>query len=347
MSYFEKQDEKIKKLHNIYSKNCPEFIKEIIDCPELNRLNGVDINSGINLSGFNLYKYKYSVLDHSLGVALILNNFITNKNKLLAALFHDISVPAFSYATTYIDESNFDKDDIALTNYDILVGSDKLFGYLFDNDINIDKLCDYTDFPLGYNIRPTLCAHTLEYFLHTSYMSDICSYEEIKAMYDDLVVVPNEENLPELCFNTYELAMKFFRISLECGEKYRSYEAKMSMKFIADTLAPMVRRGVIKRKDLYMLSDKVIMDIGLNCSDKRISDRWRYLPNLKKVYTKFNKVEKKYCTKIARDLRYVDPLVKVDKKYIRLSRLSIEVSKKINEFLDSDTDLYMYIDYED
>ena len=89
------------------------------------------------------------------------------------------------------------------------------------------------------------------------------------------------------------------------------------------------------------------MDIGLNCSDKRISDRWRYLPNLRRVYTKFNKVEKKYCTKIARDLRYVDPLVKINRRYIRLSKINPDVSKKINEFLDSDTDLYMYIDYED
>ena len=28
------------------------------------------------------------------------------------------------------------------------------------------------------------------------------------------------------------------------------------------------------------------MEIGLNCSDKRISDRWKYLPKLNKVYTK-------------------------------------------------------------
>ncbi len=347
MSYFDTQDEKVKELHKVYSEKCPDFIKEIIDYPELIRLNGVDINSGINLSGFNLYKYKYSVLDHSLGVALILNNFITNKNKLLAALFHDISVPAFSYATTYIDESNFEKDETVLTNYDVIVGSDKLFGYLFDNGINIDELCDYTDFPLGYNIRPTLCVHTLEYFLHTAYMSEMCTLEEIKAIYNDLVVVPNDDNMPELCFNDLELATKFFKISLECGEKYRSYESKMAMKFIADTLAAMVRRGVIKRKDLYTLQDKVIMDIGLNCSDKRISDRWRYLPNLRRVYTKFNKVEKKYCTKIARDLRYVDPLVKINRRYIRLSKINPDVSKKINEFLDSDTDLYMYIDYED
>lgn len=347
MSYFETQNEKIMNLHRIYSEKRPDFLEELVDLPELARLNGIDINAGINLSGFNLYKYKYSVLDHSVGLVLILNNFVTNKNKILASLFHDIAVPAFSYATSYIDEINFDKDDLALTNYDIIVGSDKLFGYLFKNNMDIDEICDYTNFPLGYNIRPSLCAHTLEYFFHTAYLSEMCSLDEIRKFYNDLVVVPNGENMPEFCFNTQELAKKFCEISIECGKKYRSYEAKMAMKFITDTLAPMVRRGVIRRKDLYTSTDKVIMDIGLNCSDKRISDRWRYLPNLKRVYTKFNKVEKKYCTKIGRDLRYVDPLVKIKNNYIRLSMLDENLHKKINEFLDSDTDLYMYIDYED
>lgn len=276
-----------------------------------------------------------------------MSNFITNKNQVLAALFHDIAVPAFSYATTYINESNFEKNENALTNYDVIVGSDKLFEYLFKNKIEIDEMCDYTKFPIAYNTRPTLCAHILEHFLHTAYMSNMCSLEEIEELYNDLVVVPNEENMPEFCFNTPKLAEKLCNIALECGRKQRSYEAKMTMKFIADTLAPMIRRAVINRKDLYTLTDKVIMEMGLNCSDKRISDRWRYLPELKKVYTKFNKVEKKYCTKIERDLIYVDPLLRINGTYERISKLNKNINKNINEFLDSDTDLYMYIDYED
>lgn len=347
MKYLDSREEKVKELHEIYSNSTPEYIIEILDTPELNRINGIDINAGITLSGFNVYKYKYSLLDHSLGVALILNNFVTNKNQVLAALFHDISVPAFSYATTYIDETNFDKGDNALTNYDVIVGSDKLFEYLFKNQLRIDEMCDYTRFPLAYNVRPTLCAHTLEYFMHTAYMQDICTLEEIKEIYEDLVVVPNDDNMPEFCFNTPKLAEKFCLLSIECGKKYRSYESKMAMKFITDTLAPMVRRAVIRRKDLYTSNDNTIMEIGLNCSDKRISDRWKYLPKLNKVYTKFNKLEDKYCTKIGRDLRYVDPLVKTNSGYIRIGELSKNVNKKINEFLDSDTDLYMYIDYED
>ena len=62
----------------------------------------------------------------------------------------------------------------------------------------------------------------------------------------------------------------------------------------SDTIAAMVRREVISRKDLYTYSDRVIMEMGLNCSDKRISDRWRYLSSLNKVYMQFNELEESH-----------------------------------------------------
>ena len=289
------------------------------------------------------------MLDHSLGVALILNSFVTNKKQVISALLHDISVPAFLYSSYYIDESNFDKKDVELSNYDIIVGSNTLFEYFFKHDVDINDMCDYTKYPLAYNVRPYLCAHRLEYFLHTAYLTGMYKIEELKEILDDLFVVPNEENMPEFCFKTPEIAKKFCHLTLECGKKYRSYEAKMAMKFISDTLAAMIRREVITRKDLYTYSDRVIMDMGLSCSDKRISDRWKYLPELNKVYTKFNPVEGKNCFKLKAELRYVDPLVRIKNSVfnLRLSEIDKNMKKEIQEFLNSDTDLYMYGEYED
>ena len=43
--------------------------------------------------------------------------------------------------------------------------------------------------------------------------------EEIKEMFDDLFVTPNEENMPEFCFKTPKIAKKFCRLTLECGKK--------------------------------------------------------------------------------------------------------------------------------
>lgn len=349
MPYLEDRNNSVRALHTLYSPNIPEYLLEFLEVPEVLRLNGIEQNAGIDFSGFNIYKYRYSMLDHSLGVALILNSFVSNKKQVIAALLHDIDVPAFLYSSYYIDESNFSKDDIKLNSYDIIVGSNKLFEYFFKNEVDINDMCDYTKYPLAYNVRPHLCAHRLEYFLHTAYLSGMYKFEEIKEMYDDLFVAPNEDNMPEFCFKTPEIAKKFCELTIKCGEKYRSYEAKMAMKFISDTLATMIRREVITRKDLYTYSDRVIMDMGLSCSDKRISDRWKYLPELNKVYTKFNPVKGKNCFKLSADLRYVDPLVRFENSgfNLRLSDIDKKVKEEIDEFLNSDTDLYMYGDYED
>lgn len=350
MDYLVNRTEEVKALHSIYSSNklVPEFLKELIEIPEIIRLAEIDQNSGVNLSGFSTFNYKYSTLDHSLGVALILNNFITNTKQVIAALLHDMATPSFFNSAYLIDEKNFDPKEIKLTVYDAIVGSDKLFDYFMKKDIQIDEMCDYTIYPLGYNYIPKLSATKLEYFLHTMYLSDKCSIEEIEEIYNSIIVVPNEENMPEFCFNNPMIAKKFCINAIECGMMYRSYETKATMKFISDTLAAMVRREVISRKDLYTYSDKVIMEIGLNCSDKRISDRWRYLPQLNKVNIKFNKVEDRKCDKLVSELKYVDPLVRLDTGEIyRISKINQECREKINTFLNSDTDMYFYVDYED
>ena len=344
------RDEKVKELHRVFSDNklVPEFISKLLEIPEIQRLSGVDQNSGVNLSAFNMFNYKYSTLDHSLGVALILNNFITNNHQIVAALLHDLATPAFFNSTYIIDEKNFNPKEEMLTVYDAIVGSDKLFDYFLKNNIRIDEMCDYTKYPLGYNFTPCLTATKLEYFLHTIYMSGMCEIDEIKEIYKDLFVVPNEESMPEFCFNTPALAKEFCLMALECGNMFRSYETKATMKFISDTIAAMVRREVISRKDLYTYSDRVIMEMGLNCSDKRISDRWRYLSSLNKVYMQFNELEERHCDKLLMDSKYVDPLVRLrNGDIVRISKIDLKCKEKISSFLNSDTDLYFYIAYED
>ena len=349
MSYLDNRNSNILALHYLYSDDVPDYLKDFLEVPEILRLNGIEENSGIDFTGFNIFKYHYSVLDHSLGVALILNKFVDNKNQIIASLFHDINATAYLYSTKYIDKSNFSKDDVELSNYDAVIGSNKLFEYCFKNHVDIAEMCDYTKYPLAYNVCPKLCAHRLEYFFHTAYLTGMTSIEELKEIYEDLFITANEDKMPEFCFKSESIAKKFSHIAIECGKKYRSYEAKYAMKFIADTLADMIRREIIKRKDLYKSTDRVIMDMGLNCSDKRISDRWKYLPYLNKVYTKFNPSENKKCFKLESELRYVDPLVRLEINDfdLRLSDIDKSTKNEIDEYLNSDTDLYMYGDYED
>ena len=156
LTYLENRNNSVLALHQLYCEQFPEYLKDFLEVPEVLRINGIEQNAGIDYSGFNVYKYRFSMLDHSLGVALILNNFISNKKQIISALLHDIDVPAFLYSSYLIDNSNFNKEDNELSTYDFIVGSNKLFEHFLKNGVDIGDLCDYTKYPLAYNVRPKL-----------------------------------------------------------------------------------------------------------------------------------------------------------------------------------------------
>ena len=107
----------------------------------------------------------------------------------------------------------------------------------------------------------------------------------------------------------------------------------------------MLKRNEINIDDLYKYADKAIYEIGINSSDKRISNGWNLLKMVDKVYTKFNPVDDKFCVKASLEVKYVDPLVKLKGGYTRISTVSLQMKEEITQFLNSDTDLYMYGDF--
>jgi hypothetical protein len=345
VAYIEVKSKETEKLHNIYNNKIPEYLKELLEVPELLRLNGIGQHCGIEYTKFDIFNHKYSRFDHSLGVALILDNFANNKNMVIAGLLHDIASPAFAHSIDYMNKDYLKQESTEFNTYDAIIGSDALFDYFLKNEISINDICDYSKYPLADSPKPRLCADRLEYLFESAYFTRLCSIEEIKELYNDLIVVPNEEKKPEFCFETKELGKKFCKLSIECGKKYNSYETKMTMQFISDLVNAMIKRNIISEKDLYKYTDKVIMDMGINCSDKKISDGWKYLLKIDKVYTKFNPVNDKYCVKVQAKQRYVDPLIHTKNGVLRVSEQYSDSKREIETFIDSDTDLYMYIDY--
>lgn len=345
MSYLENRTKDIESIHKIYNKTIPNYIKELLEVPELLKLNNIGQHCGVEYSKFGIFNYKYSRLDHSLGVALILDKFVNNNNIVISGLLHDIASPAFSHSIDFLNNDYLEQESTESSTYDAIIGSDMLFEYFLKNEISINDVCDYSKYPLADCPKPNLCADRLEYLLVTALFTKMCSIDEISELYNDLIVVQNQEGNPEFCFETEELGKKFCRLSIECGKKFISYEAKICMQFISDLIKMMIERNEISVSDLYKFTDKVIMDIGINSSDKRISGGWKYFLNMDKVYTRFNPIDDKYCKKIIAKQRYVDPLIHTNQGIIRVSDYYKDAKREIESFLDSDTDLFMYLDY--
>lgn len=348
MSYIETRNEEIKELHKIYNRDISDLILELSNIPELQRLSCISKNRGIELSKFNTFPYKYSRLDHSFGVALILDSFHQEKKHIMEALLHEIAMPSFDFSVDYLKSYFKMKNFLTPSIFDSIVGSDVLFEGFFKGELSINDVCNYQKYSLGFAKFPKLSADNLEYILSNAYFTKICESEEIRELYFDLSIGPNEEGEDELCFSDITTANKFCKLSMEIGKKARSYEAKITMQLIADVLMLMIRREEIKLEDLFKFSDKTLMEIGKNSSDKRIRDGWKEIESLNKVYIKFNPLEnsENYCVKVSGESLYIDPLVKTKAGIFRLSTLDKSIERDIEIYLSSDTDLYMYIDYE-
>lgn len=340
MSYVNDRRNNVKEIHEIYNNNISDIIEIFIDMPEITKMENINETSGVNITKFKAFDNQYTILDHCVGVALILDKYTKEDKQIIAGLLHGINKSAFSEAIKHMSEP-FENYSV----YDTIVASDKLFEYLLKNDIQIKDVCDYSLYPLAKTEGNKLDANSIENVLHTSYIMGNITKKEFKKIYDDITVTKNEEGISEFAFTTHSIGEKFCKLSLEVARKYRSYEAKIALKVIATLIELMIKRGEINREDVFKYGDKAIYEIGINSSDRRISNGWKELKNLDKVYTKFNPVEDKFCVKVDVNVKFVDPLVKLKGGFIRVSKVSLNVKEEITQFLNSDTDLYMYGDF--
>ncbi len=340
MSYIDDRGNNAKEIHMIYNKNISDIIKTLVDIPEIARLQHISETSGAAITKFSGFDGQYSILDHCVGVALILDKFAKDEKQIIAGMLHGINKTAFSEAIRHMSVP-FEEKSV----YEAVVASDEIFDYLLKHNIELKDVCDYSAYSLAKAKGNRLDANSLENILHTSYILNSINKRELKEIYNDITVTTNEDDLPEFAFNTYAVGEKFCKMSLDVAKKYRSYEAKIAIKAVATLLELMLKRGEINREDLYKYGDKAIYEIGVNSSDKRISGGWKELRRLDKVYTKFNPVENKFCVKVDLKVRYIDPLVRLKGGFIRASKVSINLKEEISQFENTDTDLYMYGDF--
>ncbi len=348
MTYIDSRTEELREIHSVYSHDISDSICELANLPDLKRISMVDKNGGVLFSSFNTFNYRYSRLDHSFGVAIILEHFKQDKCHILEAMFHEIQEASFAYSVDYLINYFKIKDFQKPKAFEKIISSVDSFKDYVSSSFSLEDVSNYKDYSLGFADFPKMSAENLEYVLSNSYFSGLYDLMEIEEFYNNISICKNEDNKDEFCFSDLYLAYKFFKLSIEIGKRNRSYEAKITRQLISDVIMLMIRREEIKFEDLFDSTDKGIRGIGKCCSDKRIKEGWEAIENLNKVDLKFNQSfdKTKYCVKTKEKSIYIDPLVKTKAGIYRLSSLDERVDKDIDAYLSTDTDMYMCINYE-
>ena len=338
--YIEEQTENTKKYYSILSKDFPEFLNDYIYTPEMQKLDGINQICGGYWRKENIYDDMYSVLKHSVGVALIIWNFTHDKKQTIAGLLHDISSPAFKHCIDFLNGDAEKQESTEEQTLEVIKSSKEIMNLLKRDNIQLEEISDYKIYPIADNETPKLSADRLEYtFMNGIYYKKVWNLSTIKEIYEDIQIIENEDNIPELGFNSIEIAEKFIDGASELWPLWVRSEDTITMYFFADIIKKMYNEKYITKNDLYQLSEQQIIDLIKNCKNKRISKSFNKFMNCNNFIDCEEYKEDKFCVSRKVKRRYINPLTKNGRIY----DISIKSRKKIDDYINMNVSKYTYI----
>lgn len=346
-NYFENLDETIKQYFKILSNEIPDFLYEYINTPEMKKQAGISVTCGIRYS--KMYnQIWYSSLDHSIAVALIIWNFTKNKKQTLSGLFHDIATPVFKHTIDFMNKDYETQESTEALTTTIIKNSKEIMQLLARDKIKVEEVDNYHIYPIADNDTPRLASDRLEYTLSNGLgvHEKIWGLKDVEEVYKNIEIQKNEDNIEELGFKDKEIAEKFVHTMSKLSSLYIRNKTKFSMQFLADIMKKMLDKNFITINDLYNFSDKEIINKIEKCEYHNINKCFDIWKNAKDVMESDEKIKGKYCINIDKvKIRYINPLVRHEDKYIRIKDISSKASLDIEKALDYKTKKYAYLDF--
>ena len=324
-------------LLDIYSDDFPLFIEELINTPEFKRLENVGMNCGCEYTSFPIFAKgkEYTRYKHSIGVALIIWHFTKDIKQSIAGLLHDISSPVFAHVVDFLNGDHENQESTEEKTEEIIENSEEIQKILKKYNLTTKDVYDYHMYPIADNDSPLLSADRLEYTLGNAFYYDFKSMDELKDMYDDLVVSKNEFGQDEISFKSLDKATEFASVSILNSKVYTADYDRFSMQYLADLLKLAVDKNVITLDDLYTTEDEVILKLE---RDEELNSKFKEFKGFSKILTSKEKPNHGYWVNIPAKRRYINPRVA---SLGRVTDLSENLSKEINDFLKVDFNIWL------
>lgn len=333
------------------SPEFPAWLLKYIAAPEFQRLHGVsmvsvDYTALYSLSGYN------SVFQHSIGVALIIWKFTHDKKQTLAGLFHDIASPAFKHCIDFMNGDAETQESLEDRTGQIIRDSRAIMRQLKKDGILASEISDYHLYPIADNAIPNLAADRLEYTLSNClFVFGIWTLDQVKTFYNDITILENESQLDELSFQTPEICANFVKQSLPFFAACSDDKARISLQFIADIIHSMIIGGYLTEEDLFVMSEREVIDWILSCGDKTISEAFRQFQRATTLSSGATPKKNCYNTSVKVKIRYITPLVKtINRKGNvtpkRITDIDDDVDDAITSYLDEKRPKYISFDFD-
>ena len=211
-NYLEKINPTLKEYYEILSPEIPDFLADYINTEAMQKQNGISVTCGTYYS--DMYdQVWYSSLDHSIAVALIIWNFTKDRKQTLSGLFHDIATPVFKHCIDFMNKDYEKQESTEELTTKLIKDSKEIMDLLKRDGIKIEEINDYHIYPIADNDTPMLSSDRLEYTLSNGYgvTEKLWGLDDIKEVYQDIVILKNEEGIDELGFKSLENVSECFK----------------------------------------------------------------------------------------------------------------------------------------
>ena len=178
------------------------------------------------------------------------------------------------------------------------------------------------------NKIPRLCTDRLDGVLHSCYIwLKTNTIEDIKEVYNNLILLTNENNNLEIGFKDIEVANKFSKMVYKYATEFQSNNDKYVMKYISELIKLAIDRKLISLEDLYTMKESKICNIFDNNFNT-----WKYFKNIKYLINSNNIPNNTFYISFDTKRRYVIPLVRINNKNISLDIIYKDIYDKLYNY---------------
>lgn len=303
--YYNNLNEEIKEYFKIICPVFPKFLIPFIESKTLMRLKDVSYFCGATHASNKVYNFKYDIsrLDHSISCALHVWSHTFDDVSTLQALFHDATTPALSHVIDYLNNDYIKQESTELNLEEYIRTNDKeLYDYFKLVGIRIDDISRFKENSIVDLDRPKLCADRLDFiFLNNLSWSRLIDINDVKRIYNHLIVVCNEDGNMEFGFDDIDIADRVVELNdivNSMTKRNDDYEEMNVLSLIVDRL---ILLNKLSYNDLYVLNDNDVFNIiESNIDDSYISKYYKLYKNMEEDCS--------YTSKEIKN-RVLDPLV--------------------------------------
>lgn len=336
MGYLDTLNTEVRDYFRILSPEFPGWLLDYLETPALRRIGGISMSCGTDYSPCFHFRYWYSNLDHSVGVALIVWHFTHDKKQTLAGLLHDIAVPVFKHCIDFMNGDAQTQESTEERTSELIRTSPELMALLRRDGIAPEEVEDYKIYPIADNATPRLSADRFEYTFSSGLtFFRVWELAAIRRVYENVTVLKNEDGTDELGFRDLSVCEEYIDTAAQLWYQWVSDKDRTVMQFLADICRSMAAAGYLTADELYTLSEREVIERIRTCPDRYLAECFRLFQAADEVYVSPMPVEGRYCINVTTKTRYVAPLVQTRHGAERVNRLSRRAADCIAAYLAS------------